>query len=231
MLSTCDRWRCFASRLWASSISGWPDPASWHGLHEHLAMGLVSLLLLLANAWLARSSGVAWIRSGGTLLAWVVTAQVILGLASWVVKYGHGSYVAVADSIEHVSVRTAHAVVGIITFMCPWSTRLGSAEFIPWPSLLSSSRSLPTSWQECGMSSVPDPGCSAEWDRRSGAARDCQSRAGLYRAQQAQDCSHGAVYRGGRLLRRQPGALESGCCLARCSVWDWSRSRAASSIS
>lgn len=87
------------------------------GLHEHLAMGLVSLLLLLANAWLARSSGVSWIRKGGSLLAWVVTAQVILGLASWVVKYGHGSYVAVADSIEHVSVRTAHAVVGIITFM------------------------------------------------------------------------------------------------------------------
>ena len=43
--------------------------------------------------------------------------QVLLGLGSWVVKYGHGSYVAVADSIEHVSVRTVHAVAGIVTFM------------------------------------------------------------------------------------------------------------------
>lgn len=87
------------------------------GLHEHLAMGFVALVLLLANAWMARSSGVAWIQRGGSMLALVVITQVLLGLASWVVKYGHGSYVAVADSIEHVTVRTAHAVVGIVTFM------------------------------------------------------------------------------------------------------------------
>lgn len=87
------------------------------GLHEHLGMGFIVLCLLLANAWLAMTSGVRWIRQGGTLLALVVTIQVLLGLGSWVMRYGHGSYVAVVDSIEQVSIRTAHAVVGILTFM------------------------------------------------------------------------------------------------------------------
>ena len=87
------------------------------GLHEHLAMGFVVLLLLLANAWLAMTSGVKWIKQGGLLLALIVIVQVLLGLASWVLKFGHGSYVATADSIEQVAVRTAHAVVGILTFM------------------------------------------------------------------------------------------------------------------
>ena len=87
------------------------------GLHEHLAMGFVALGLLLANAWLAMTSGVKWIKQGGMLLATVVIVQVLLGLASWVLKFGHGGYVATADSIEQVLVRTAHAVVGILTFM------------------------------------------------------------------------------------------------------------------
>ena len=87
------------------------------GLHEHFAMGFVSLLLLLANAWLASTSGVPWIRQGGMLLASIVIVQVLLGLGSWVLKFGHGSYVATADSIAQVAVRTAHAVVGILTCM------------------------------------------------------------------------------------------------------------------
>lgn len=89
------------------------------GLHEHLAMGFVVLGLLLANAWLAMTSGVAWIRRGGALLAAITVVQVLLGLGSWVLKFGHAAtgYVAVADSIEQVSVRTAHALVGILTFM------------------------------------------------------------------------------------------------------------------
>ena len=89
------------------------------GLHEHLAMGFVALALLLANAWLALTSGVAWIKRGGGMLAAVTVMQVLLGLAAWVLKFGHAStgYVAVADSIEQVSVRTGHTLVGILTFM------------------------------------------------------------------------------------------------------------------
>lgn len=89
------------------------------GLHEHLAMGGVSLVLLLVNAWLAWGSGVHWIRRGGVWLAVVVAVQVLLGLAAWVLKFGHAAtgYVAVADSIEQVIVRTAHTLVGILTFM------------------------------------------------------------------------------------------------------------------
>jgi len=89
------------------------------GLHEHLAMGFVALGLLLANAWLAMTSGVPWIKRGGAMLAAITVAQVLLGLAAWVLKFGHAAtgYVAVADSIEQVSVRTAHTLVGILTFM------------------------------------------------------------------------------------------------------------------
>jgi cytochrome c oxidase assembly protein subunit 15 len=89
------------------------------GLHEHLAMGFVVLGLLLANAWLAMTSGVTWIRRGGAMLAVITVVQVLLGLGAWVLKFGHAAtgYVAVADSIEQVSVRTAHALVGILTFM------------------------------------------------------------------------------------------------------------------
>ena len=89
------------------------------GLHEHLMMGFVALVLMLANAWLAMTSGVAWIKRGGGWLALVCVAQVVLGLASWVLKFGHAEtgYVAVADSIEQVSIRTAHTLVGILTFM------------------------------------------------------------------------------------------------------------------
>ena len=89
------------------------------GLHEHLIMGFVALALLIANGWLAMTSGVAWIKRGGGWLAVVTVMQVLLGLAAWVLKFGHAAtgYVAVADSIEQVSVRTAHTLVGILTFM------------------------------------------------------------------------------------------------------------------
>ena len=89
------------------------------GLHEHLAMGFVALGLLIANAWLALTRGVPWIKRGGAMLAGMTVVQVLLGLGAWVLKFGHAAtgYVATADSIEQVSVRTAHTLVGILTFM------------------------------------------------------------------------------------------------------------------
>lgn len=89
------------------------------GLHEHLIMGFVTLGLLIANAWLAMTSGIPWIKRGGGMLAAITVMQVLLGLAAWVLKFGHAAtgYVATADSIEQVSVRTAHTLVGILTFM------------------------------------------------------------------------------------------------------------------
>ena len=89
------------------------------GLHEHLALGVVALLTVVLNTIVAHGSGTAWIkRSGWTLLA-IVLVQIVLGGAAWVTKFGFGAtgYVAVADSIQQITFRTAHTVVGIVVFM------------------------------------------------------------------------------------------------------------------
>ena len=54
-------------------------------------------------------------RSGRLLLA-MALVQVALGGAAWATRYGIASlgYVAVADSITQVAVRTAHTAVGMM---------------------------------------------------------------------------------------------------------------------
>ncbi len=89
------------------------------GLHEHLGLGILTLLIVVANAIVASRSGIPWLQwSGGMLLA-IVLLQVSLGGAAWVTKFGFGTtgYVAVADSIQQIFFRTAHTVVGIVVFM------------------------------------------------------------------------------------------------------------------
>jgi cytochrome c oxidase assembly protein subunit 15 len=89
------------------------------GLHEHLGLGIVSVMVVLANAFVAQRSGVTWVRRSGWLLLGIVVVQVFLGGAAWVTKFGFGptGYVAVADSIQQITFRTAHTVVGILVFM------------------------------------------------------------------------------------------------------------------
>ncbi|REK22552.1 MAG: hypothetical protein DWQ45_10080 [Planctomycetota bacterium] len=89
------------------------------GLHEHLVMGIASLVLIVANAFLTRGSASNWIARSGWLLLSVALLQVALGAGAWVVKYGFAAtgFVATADSIGQVAFRTAHTVVGILLFM------------------------------------------------------------------------------------------------------------------
>lgn len=89
------------------------------GLHEHLALGFGSLALIVANTVLSTSSTNAWIRRSGGLLLLATLAQIGLGLGTWVLKFGFTpvGYVAVADSIQQVTLRTTHTVWGIVIFM------------------------------------------------------------------------------------------------------------------
>ncbi len=89
------------------------------GLYEHLGLGVLVVLTVVLNAFVADNSPFAWVGRSGWALLGVVMLQVLLGGAAWVTKFGFGpsGYVAVADSIQQVLFRTAHTVVGIVVFM------------------------------------------------------------------------------------------------------------------
>jgi len=91
-----------------------------HGLHEHLTVGIISLLLIIVNSIAAQLTGIRWLRRSGWTLLGIGLLQVTLGAGAWVTKYGFATlgYVAVADSIAQVGHRTAHTVVGIVVFAC-----------------------------------------------------------------------------------------------------------------
>lgn len=88
------------------------------GLFEHLGMGIAVLGLVVVNTLIAHRAASRWVRRSGWMLQIVALSQVLLGLATWVLKFGLASvgYVAVADSVTQVFARTAHMLVGVATF-------------------------------------------------------------------------------------------------------------------
>ncbi len=88
-------------------------------LHEHLGLGVLAFFVVGANAIVAHRGGVTWTLSTGGMLLAAVLGQVVLGGAAWVMKFGFGpvGYVAVADSIQQITFRTAHTVWGIVVLM------------------------------------------------------------------------------------------------------------------
>lgn len=89
------------------------------GLHEHLGLGLLLPLLSIVNYWTTRRAGVKWLSRSALTVLLAMSSQALLGLATFVLKYGfrHTGYVAVADSIAQVSARTTHMVLGVIVVM------------------------------------------------------------------------------------------------------------------
>jgi cytochrome c oxidase assembly protein subunit 15 len=88
-------------------------------LHEHLGLGILAALAIVANAIIAFRTKDRWVRSSAISLLLVGVVQVSLGAASWITKFGLASfgYVAVADSIIQVASRSAHTVVGVLLVM------------------------------------------------------------------------------------------------------------------
>jgi len=89
------------------------------GLHEHLALGILVLIVVLSNVFFTMRSDNRWIRRSALLLLLAVLGQILLGLSTWVLKYGFPptGYVAIADSTHQVITRTSHMVWGAITLM------------------------------------------------------------------------------------------------------------------
>lgn len=89
------------------------------GLHEHLGLGLLAVVIVLANAIIVTRAGIGWLTRSAWCLFALVVAQASLGGMTWVTRFGFAStgYVAVADSIQQTVFRTAHTVLGIIVLM------------------------------------------------------------------------------------------------------------------
>ncbi|WP_437202668.1 COX15/CtaA family protein [Planctomicrobium sp. SH664] len=88
-------------------------------LHEHLGLGILALVLISVNLFVAWSRSGKWLKWSSTLLFVATLGQIGLGLSAWVAKYGFArlGYVAVADSIQQVSLRTTHMVWGTLVMM------------------------------------------------------------------------------------------------------------------
>jgi cytochrome c oxidase assembly protein subunit 15 len=88
------------------------------GLHEHLGLGILTGVCVLANAIASHLSGIKWIRQMGWGTLAVVLLQIGLGAGAWISRWGYAptGYVATADSVHQVAIRTAHMVTGIIVF-------------------------------------------------------------------------------------------------------------------
>ncbi|MFV0444554.1 MAG: COX15/CtaA family protein [Planctomycetaceae bacterium] len=88
------------------------------GLHEHLGLGIVIGLMAIVNAVVSHRTGAGWLRTSGWGLLLAVLVQIALGAGAWIVKWGWAGsgYVATADSISQVAVRSLHMVFGILVF-------------------------------------------------------------------------------------------------------------------
>lgn len=103
-----------------------------HGLaiHEHLGFGLLAIVwafVLLAVVLRTKNAGLGVL---GSVCCAMLLAQIGLGLATYVVKFGYGpvGYVAVADSIGQVALRTVHMVFGVlvVSLLCTLSYKSSS---------------------------------------------------------------------------------------------------------
>jgi hypothetical protein len=76
-------------------------------------------LFVLATTVAAHYSRIGWLRRSGYLMSGIAVTQILLGVSSWITRFGLASlgYVAVQHSTLQISVRTAHTVVGMLLFM------------------------------------------------------------------------------------------------------------------
>jgi heme a synthase len=92
-----------------------------HGrnLHEHLGLGILAAVAIIANTFIAGRTKEPWLRSSARAVFAVGLVQVSLGIGAWITKFGLAAagYVAVADSIVQVATRSAHTVIGILLVM------------------------------------------------------------------------------------------------------------------
>lgn len=89
------------------------------GLYEHLGTAAIVAVFVLATAVTAQQAGQPWLRRAGWGLVAIVALQLSLGAGAWITKFGlpMAGIVAVHHSTSQLILRTAHAVVGVLTLM------------------------------------------------------------------------------------------------------------------
>ncbi len=85
--------------------------------HQHLGFAAVVLVVISLTVWAARADKQPWVWKPAHWLAVLLIVQIALGCGAWVTKFGFGSYLVVDGSLPQVVFRTAHFVVGLLTFM------------------------------------------------------------------------------------------------------------------
>lgn len=103
-------------------------------LYAHVGTAFVALACVIATVVLAHRTQCGWLRRPAWLLGFAAFAQVLLGLAGWVEKFGFApwGYVAVERSPAQIAVLTSHTVVGMLLVMLSVNlllrvVRIGSA--------------------------------------------------------------------------------------------------------
>ena len=88
-------------------------------LYSHVGTAFVALACVIATAVVAHRTQCGWLRRPAWLLGFAAFAQVLLGLAGWVEKFGFApwGYVAVERSPAQIAVLTSHTVVGMLLVM------------------------------------------------------------------------------------------------------------------
>lgn len=93
-------------------------------LYEHLGWAFVAAACLLGLSLASLSSGAEWLRAPAAIVAFLTLAQLILGAASWILKFGlgidkysYGNSVLVRGTPEQVWTCTAHALGGMLLFL------------------------------------------------------------------------------------------------------------------
>ncbi len=95
-------------------------------LHEHLGGAVLVTVFVMATVIVSLRSKLPALKRTGWLLFGFLVLQIGLGLGAWVMKFGFPpwGYVAVADSLPQVVLRTAHTVSGMLLFAAAVTLKL-----------------------------------------------------------------------------------------------------------
>ncbi len=88
-------------------------------LYEHVGTAFLALICIVATLVAAHRTRIGWLRRPAWLLATAALAQLFLGAAGWVAKFGYApwGYVAVERSPIQIVLLTSHTVVGMMLVM------------------------------------------------------------------------------------------------------------------
>lgn len=86
-------------------------------LYEHIGFAAVVLFCGMFLFVTVANTRQPWLIRPAFLLMVCIVLQLLIGSATYVVKFGFGDYVAVQNSLPQIAVRTAHVLMGMLVWM------------------------------------------------------------------------------------------------------------------